>query len=433
MSSTKQETISEETSTIRESTEPLCQKHTLVERDAIKVEDPANNREVHIEHTLVDCTTIEDPSSEQGKSAGPQEHTIIECVTVEEESPAEREASGHSQHTIAECETMVVESSPSSMAEEHLLVDCDTVSASEDEPPAQELSYVHDFTDCPVDKAILEYYEKEERKAQQHELTDRIRTSLPTELLQVNKPRIQQHTLAECSEDENTPPSSPSRHRSTSYNMDRSKKDDGKLRQHRLVSCPTPPVLFHHVAENALAINSEDSQATQRPIYHDKLRAEEMDKSTDDISSESASGSGETNSGGSTEDPANPDIVRRKRRRHKQHRKAITQFLVSTSSGNKPVPVRSGSAQHSLEQVLAANGGKREKAQTSRELEKPSKQKGKYKESSAATGDDTSVQKSEEFRIEEDPRSPGIVQNGMSGLWSKLTTPTKEKNEQSLS
>ena len=132
---------------------------------------------------------------------------------------------------------------------------------------------------------------------------------------------MQQHTLAECSEDENTPPSSPSLHRSTCYNMDRSKKDDGKLRQHRLVSCPTPPVLFHHVAENALAINSEDSQATQRPIYHDKLRAEEMDKSTDDISSESASGSGETNSGGSTEDPANPDIVRRKRRRHKQHRR----------------------------------------------------------------------------------------------------------------
>jgi len=432
-SSTKQETISEETSTTRESMEPLSQQYTLVKRDAIEVEDDANNREIHIEHTLVDCTTIENPSSEQGKSAGPREHMIVECVTVEEKSPADREASGHSQHTIAECETMVVESSPSSVVEEHRLVDCDTVPASEDEPPSQELSYVHDFTDCPVDKAILEYYEKEERKAQQHELTDRIRTSLPTELLQVNKPRIQQHTLAECSEDENTPPSSPSRHRSTSYNMDRSKKDDGKLRQHRLVSCPTPPVLFHHVAENALAINSEDSQATQRPIYHDKLRAEEMDKSTDDISSESASGSGETNSGGSTEDPANPDIVRRKRRRHKQHRKAITQFLVSTSSGNKPVPVRSGSAQHSLAQVLAANRGKREKAQKSRELEKPSKKKGKDKESSAATGHDTSVQKSEDFRSEVDPRSPGVVQNDMSGLWSKLTTSTKEKNGQSLS
>ena len=156
-SSTKQETISEETSTTRESMEPLSQQYTLVKRDAIEVEDDANNREIHIEHTLVDCTTIENPSSEQGKSAGPREHMIVECVTVEEKSPADREASGHSQHTIAECETMVVESSPSSVVEEHRLVDCDTVPASEDEPPSQELSYVHDFTDCPVDKAILEY------------------------------------------------------------------------------------------------------------------------------------------------------------------------------------------------------------------------------------------------------------------------------------
>ncbi|PVH79169.1 hypothetical protein DL98DRAFT_516228 [Cadophora sp. DSE1049] len=158
-----------------------------------------------------------------------------------------------------------------------------------------------------------------------------------------------------------------------------------------------------------------------------------MNKSTDGVSSGSASGSGETNSGGSTQDPANPDIVRRKRRRHKQHRKAIAQFPVTASSENKPVPVRSGSAQYSLEQVLAANGGKREKPQKGSELEKPSKQKGKDNESSAATVGGSSGQQSEGIRSEEDPRSPGVLQHGVSGLWSKLTTPTKEKNEQSWS
>lgn len=431
-SSTKQETVPEEANTTRESTEPLSRQHTLVERDVVGVEDDVNNRRLQIEHTIVDCTTVEHPASEQKKSIGPREHMIVECVTVEKEPAVKKESSGPPQHMITECETAIVEISTSRVAEEHRLEDCDTVPVSEDQPPAQELSYVHDFTDCPVDKAILDYYEKEEKKAQQHELTDRIRTRLPTELMQVNKPHTQ-HTLAECSEDEDTPPSSPSRHRSTSYNMDRRNKDQGNSRQHRLVSCPTPPVLSHHVAENALAINSEDSQATQRPIYHDQLRAEEIKISTDGVSSGSASGSGETNSGGSTEDPANPDVVRRKRRRHKQHKKVIAQFPITASSENKPTPSTSGSAQYAIEQVLAANGGKRDKPQKGGESEKQSKQKGKHNESSAATVGGSSGQQSEGIRSEEDPRSPGIVSHGVSGLWSKLTTPTKEKNEQSWS
>ncbi|KAK0125586.1 hypothetical protein ONS95_000407 [Cadophora gregata] len=379
-SSTKQESTPGETNTAREILEPLSQQHTLVERDVVEIEDDTNNRKVQIEHALVDCTTVEHPSSEQSTSSAPQEHMIIECITVEEESPTKKEASGPAQHMIEECETVVVKSSSPSVAEEHRLEDCDTVPISEDEPPVQELS-----------------------------------TSLPTELLQVNRPR-NQHTLAECSEDENTPPSSPSRHRSTSYNIDRNHKGEGKSRQHRLVSCPTPPVLSHHVAENALTINSEDSQATQRPIYHDQLRTEEINKSADGISSGSATGSGETNSGGSTEYPANPEVVRRKRRRHKQHRKAIAQFPVTANSENKPVPVRSGSAQYSLEQVLAANGGKREKPQKSGELEKPSKQKGQDNESSAATAGGSSGQQSEGIRSEEDPRSPGVVKHNVTGL-----------------
>ncbi|KAG4439183.1 hypothetical protein IFR05_005336 [Cadophora sp. M221] len=427
-SSTKQETIPEETT--RESMKPLSEQHTLVECDVVEVEDPANNRQVQVTHTLVECTKVDNPSSEKSKSAGPQEHMIMECTTVQEKTPVEKESSGPPQHMIEDCETVVIESSPSSVVEEHPLKDCDTVPVSEDEPPAQELSYVHDFTDCPVDKAILDYYEREEKKAKQHELTDCIRTSLPIELLQVNQPSSQ-HTLAECSEDENTPPGSPSNYRSTSYNFDRNNKDQGSPRQHRLVSCPTPPVLSHHVAENALTNASEDSQATQRPIYNDKLRAEELSKSTDGVSS--GSGSGDTNSGGSTEDPANSGdgVVRRKqRRRHKQNRKVVAKFPATASNENKPVPVRSGSAQYSLEQVLAANGGKREKPQKGSDLDKSSKQKGKNNESSAATIGENS---GEGIRSEEDPRSPGVVQNGVSGLWSKLTTPTKEKNEQSWS
>ncbi|KAH7342586.1 PLAC8 family-domain-containing protein [Rhexocercosporidium sp. MPI-PUGE-AT-0058] len=230
-SSTKQDCIPEEPT--RESMEPLSEQHTLVECDVVEIEDPANKHQVQVMHTLVECTIVENSSPEKSNSAGPREHMIMECTTVEDEISVERGSSGPSQHMIADCETVVEESFPSGETEEHHLKGCNTMPVSEDETPAQELSYVHDFTDCPVDKAILDYYEKEEKKAKQHELTDRIRTSLPTELLQVNQP-ISQHTLAECSEDETTPPSSPSNHRSTSYNLDRNNKNQGRSRQHRL-------------------------------------------------------------------------------------------------------------------------------------------------------------------------------------------------------
>ncbi|KAL2075446.1 hypothetical protein VTL71DRAFT_389 [Oculimacula yallundae] len=424
--SNKQQTIPEETA--QEPLELSSEQHTLVECDVVEVEDTNNNRKVQVTHTLVDCTTVESPPSELVKSTGPQEHMIVECTVVQEEVPGTPKSSSPMQHMIEDCERVVEEvlSDVVTVTEEHSLDACDTVPVSEDELPAQELSYVHDFTDCPVDKAILDYYEKEETKAKQTELTDRIRTSLPTELLEVNKP-IGQHTLAECSDEEPTPPSSPSKHRSTSYSIHQPKKESDGPRQHRLVSCPTPTVQSHHVGENAIANGSEDSQATQRPIYNDKLRAEEIGNLTDGVSSGSGSSSGETNSGGSTEDAANPDgAVRRKQRRRHKQRKGITQFPIISSNENKPVPERSDSAHYSLEQVLAANGGKREQPQKGSQVEKSSKQKGKAIDSSAATAGGNSR---DGIRSEEDPRSPGSVQNGISGLWSKLTTPTKEKTE----
>lgn len=41
-----------------------------------------------------------------------------------------------------------------------------------------ELSYVHDFTDCPVNKSVLMYYEKEESKAQKPTIDDGAGTNL---------------------------------------------------------------------------------------------------------------------------------------------------------------------------------------------------------------------------------------------------------------
>jgi hypothetical protein len=54
-----------------------------------------------------------------------------------------------------------------------------------------ELSYVHDFSDCPVNKSVLMYYEKEENKLQKPTIDDGAGTSLSS-----NNPY--QHILSNC-------------------------------------------------------------------------------------------------------------------------------------------------------------------------------------------------------------------------------------------
>jgi Cys-rich protein (TIGR01571 family) len=88
---------------------------------------------------------------------------------------------------------------------------------------AHELSYVHDFSDCPVDKNVLDYYEKEEQRSQasqQHTLEDCSRTSPRSAHYSKS---LEQHALEDCPEKD---PSKTMKSKSTSP------------QPHALANCP---------------------------------------------------------------------------------------------------------------------------------------------------------------------------------------------------
>ncbi|PBP18208.1 hypothetical protein BUE80_DR011101 [Diplocarpon rosae] len=429
----RQPKIPEET--VQDGFESLYQQHALAEDGAIDVEEDITIRPTLVTHALDECTKADVESPTEEKRDTTPQHTILECVTVEEKSQVNSTSSCPAQHPVAECEAVAVEYTLPRTIFQHQLSECDTVPASEASTQAQELSYVHDFTDCPVDKAVLDYYEKEEKKAQEHGLADYIRTSLPAGLIQSNNPYAQ-HTLADCSENELAPPAtssnldldlqqnlvdcsedelraptSPSNHRSSSYNHDKSKQKSQKLREHRLVSCPTPPaVTSHHVVENARVNTSGESEATQRPVqkaHHSKskqkIRAEQAGQSTDGVDS---AGSGPT-SQESTE--GSERVGRRHKRRHKPSRntrRPVVQFPLAATDGNE----REGSeaTQLSLDQAFATSGSKQEKGW-----------QGRKSESSPLTAT-ISGKNPESVHTEEDPRSPVATSKGVFGLLSKL-------------
>ncbi|PBP23287.1 hypothetical protein BUE80_DR005865 [Diplocarpon rosae] len=421
--------------TVQDGFESLYRQHALVEDGAIDVEEDITTRPTLVAHSLVECTKADVESPTDEKRVTTPQHTILECVTVEEKTQVNPTLSGPAQHSIAECEAVAVEYTLPRTIVQHQLSECDTVLVSEASTQAQELSYVHDFTDCPVDKAVLDYYEKEEKKAQDHGLAGYIRTSLPAELIQSNNPYAQ-HTLAscseyelarpasssnidldlqlnlvDCSEDELRAPTSPSNHRSTSYSHEKCNQKSQKLREHRLFSCPTPPaVASHHVAENARVNTSGESEATQRPVrkaHHSKskesVRAEQAGQSTEGVDS---AGSGPT-SQESTEDSER--VGRRHKRRHRPSRntrRPVVQFPLAATDGNERG--RLEATQLSLGQALAASGGIQEKGLKSSESE------------SSPPDATISGNNSEGIHSVEAPRSPVATSKGVFGLLSKI-------------
>jgi hypothetical protein len=126
-------------------------------------------------------------SSVQESEGGSREHILAECSTFElidmSDSPPEQET-----HFLASCTT--IEEIQKRKLESHAFPDCDaTIQPTSDvkysiagrgnstPSKSQELSYVHDFTDCPVDQALLKYYENQEKSVQPHNLADCIRGS----------------------------------------------------------------------------------------------------------------------------------------------------------------------------------------------------------------------------------------------------------------
>ncbi|CZR56951.1 uncharacterized protein PAC_06840 [Phialocephala subalpina] len=132
-------------------------------------------------HPLAGCVVIETECKNKSRSK-PKGHALVDCtiIEVDNESPA-------SEHAASDC-TMISTKS-NDVEEQRRRTDCSGVTVSD----TQELSYVHDFTDCPVDEAVLNYFENQEKKLQQHSLTDDSRASLSTD----RERRLPQHSLTE--------------------------------------------------------------------------------------------------------------------------------------------------------------------------------------------------------------------------------------------
>lgn len=96
-------------------------------------------------HAMVDIKSVARSTGPKAKSV--RIHTMAECNTVEMKNKKVM-----SEHSLTDCGTIVVGGQRSSNAS------------------MQQMSYVHDFTDCPVDRDILEYVEREEKRSQEHEL-----------------------------------------------------------------------------------------------------------------------------------------------------------------------------------------------------------------------------------------------------------------------
>jgi hypothetical protein len=300
-----------------------------------------------------------------------QENYLVDCTKIENIQKQKL-----ASYELTNCNT-VMESSM--VVQRHTLADCDNSAASEN----QELSYVHDFTDCPVDKAILEYYEKQERSVQSHGLADCARgssagnkrsgswlqqhnladcatgsTDSPNESTAVkahnladcsrrsssnaplsNNPYLE-HSLADCPG--NGSPSSTVRsdkqYRSASGIVDSTSKSmTHAVVQHRLSSCPTP------IAPSGNR-SSDDSQATQAPA---SLSTNVAHHNTD-----TSGGSGTSES---QQKDAEGQFYNRQRRRHKGKRKA-NENATKVNGGESSHPAEH-SAQHSLQQLLVTADG----------------------------------------------------------------------------
>lgn len=93
-----------------------------------------------------DLSDVEGESHTAKKSKLLHSHVLSDCITGG--------ADGVWSESLTECEALDASTShPGKKRDSTTLAN------------GRELSYVHDFTDCPVDRKVLEYYEKEEERS----------------------------------------------------------------------------------------------------------------------------------------------------------------------------------------------------------------------------------------------------------------------------
>lgn len=182
-------------------------EHNLSDCDTITAQEP-----VFEEHTLQECA----PKTSY-LTPRVQQHSLLDCDTVLAKSSI-----AYPQHVLVDCETITRRSSYSNP--QHRLKSCTTMPSE-----SLDLSYVHDFTDCPVDKSVLAHFEKEEKRLQQaHDQGQQSDI----------EDNVKEHRLTSCSEIYTFSPGSPNEHRLDTCAVI-PKEITGSPREHRMASCPT--------------------------------------------------------------------------------------------------------------------------------------------------------------------------------------------------
>jgi hypothetical protein len=467
-------------------TDNVSQQHTLVECSTIEIEDHVLVPQAK-PHLLTDCSTIEVDSGDNCS-----QHTLVECTTVEIEDrtvgttiSVNAKENTPAQHTLTGCETATIASTSTMEPQEktHLLADCVTIKVdakkntgsqntlsssdtvvtstsileqyalSECETTmheAQELSYVHDFTDCPVDKSILEYYEEEEKRAREEQSGSARRLHTSNSSFQ--------YALANCPTGHATTSSTARQNRRASHTH--ISGESHKIRQHRLSSCPVSGTegyqktkAAHHVAETHRVVASDDSQATQMLLgsregksraVDERTRSErclggsqhpsytqygQLEKSSSKEIKSSGSRSGEQHNHSKNKNKAD-NVAGTSHPKHKKHLKGSVaneaKALNTKSSGSKSPRPAAQSAQHALAQVLASNGGTKESSQKGGAVQSQmgdgsEVRKTKIGDGAPSTGDGHTRQQLEKIGAQEQKGQSG----GISGIFSKMTLKTK--------
>lgn len=159
-------------------------------------------------------------------------HNLVDCTTID---VGKSGVNGEFQHNLAAC--------PSSLSttvgtQEHSLSQDQITRRS----TISELSYVHDFADCPIDGKFLKYIEREERKSQRAGLKSISDASSGTR--KTNRPYTHGRTDCIAAETEagnsNQLSAMTRTHRLASCPIQwYGSFDKPMLRQHRILSCPT--------------------------------------------------------------------------------------------------------------------------------------------------------------------------------------------------
>ncbi|KAF8866945.1 hypothetical protein BDZ45DRAFT_795403 [Acephala macrosclerotiorum] len=196
-------------------------------------------------HPLSGCVGIETERKGKDRSEA-KGHALVGCTIIEVDN-----GSHTSEHAVSDCTMTLTKSTD--IEEQRRRTDCSGVTASD----TQELSYVHDFTDCPVDKAVLNHLENQEKALQQHCLTNDSRGSLSP----AGERRVQQHSLSQ------------DRRRSSST------VEEEKVKQHSLAQDSRASTFTAEERKLKQHSLSHDSQATTLTLEEGKAKQHSL---TDD-------------------------------------------------------------------------------------------------------------------------------------------------------